>query len=236
MTGMFSRFKKDPFAFLCRAFNKLVVAPFKYRVKGNYDAERYWKDRFSRYGLSLKGVGDEGLSDAENDTMYQEAGRSFLSLCRQRRVDFPTARILEIGCGNGFYANLLAEQGVRHYVGIDITDVFFSELRKRHPSFQFSRMDITSDGLHGEFDLILMIDVIEHITSDTGLQAAFDNVKNCLAQDGIFLVAPVPEKGKRSLFYVRFWSLSEIMRHFRDFDVVASVPFRYNRMLAIRKP
>ena len=231
-----SKIVQDPIGFLGRALYKLFVAPLKYRGRHGYDAGRYWQDRLSRHGLSLRGVGDEGLSEEDNEKMYQEAAQAFLALCQRERIDFPNTRVLEIGCGNGFYAHLLAEQKVQSYVGVDITDVFFPELEKKHPDFEFVRKDVTADELNGEFDLIIMIDVIEHITSQVKLQAAFDNIRDHLAQGGVFMVAPVPEKGRRSLFYVRFWSLKDIARNFLGFDLGEPIPFRYSRILAIRKP
>jgi 2-polyprenyl-3-methyl-5-hydroxy-6-metoxy-1,4-benzoquinol methylase len=227
---------RDPFGLLGRLIYKIFFAPLKYRERHGYDAEKYWQDRFSKYGLSMKGVGDEGLSEEDNERMYQEAAQAFLALCQRERIDFPNTRVLEIGCGNGFYAHLLAEQKVQSYVGVDITDVFFPELEKKHPDFEFVRKDVTADELNGEFDLIIMIDVIEHITTPDKLKTAFDNVKGHLAKGSIFMVAPVSDKSKRSLFYVRFWSLDDIAPNFVGFKMGEPVPFRHNHILAIKKP
>ncbi|MBK8401208.1 MAG: class I SAM-dependent methyltransferase [Propionivibrio sp.] len=164
MTGMLSRFTNDPLGFLGRVFTKLFIAPVKYRSRMGYDARRYWHDRFEKYGLSLKGVGDEGLSEEENRKMYQEAAESFLALCRRECIDFTRARVLEIGCGNGFYTKLLAQQKVGRYLGLDITNIFFHDLETEYPDFKYICRDIASGNFDGEFDLILMIDVIEHIT------------------------------------------------------------------------
>lgn len=233
---MLLKLKNDPVGFVLRACYKLLIAPLKYRSGRGYDAQRYWQDRFERYGFSLQGVGDEGLSEAENEKMYEEAGRVFLDLCRSQGIDFPAARVLEIGCGSGFYTRLLAGQGVSRYVGVDITDVFFPELRRRHPDAEFLRMDVTTDSISGEFDLIVMIDVIEHITETDKLHAAFEQVRGALAPGGIFVLAPVSERGRRSLFYVRFWGEDDVRLYFADYQIEASVPFRYSRMLAFKKP
>lgn len=229
------KFRRDPVGFIGRALYKTLLAPLKYRTKDGYDAAQYWRDRFTRYGTSLKGVGDEGLSEQDNRKMYEKAARAFLDLCRREGIDFATARVLEIGCGNGFYTRLLQEQGVKHYLGADITDALFPDLARRFPGFQFIRRDITADPIIGEFDLILMIDVIEHIVGDDKLNFAMANVQRCLASNGRFLVAPVAEKGKRSLFYVRFWSAEDIRRRLPGCLFGEPVPFRYSHLLVARK-
>lgn len=233
---MLSKLRNDPFGFVRRAFYKLFIAPLKYRSKNGYDAQRYWRDRFEKYGLSLRGVGDEGLSEEENRKMYEEAGRNFLSLCQQEGIDFPSVSALEIGCGSGFYTGLLAEQGVGRYTGVDITDVFFPELCQRHPGFEFRRLDVTRETIAGKFDLVAMIDVIEHITDEGQLAAAFEHVKQCLAPGGLLVLAPVSARGRRSLFYVRFWELDDIKSSFHGYRFSELLPFRYSNMVAIRKP
>lgn len=236
MSGLFLKFRRDPVGFIRRALYKTLIAPLKYRTKGGYDAAQYWRDRLTSYGTSLKGVGDEGLSEQENREMYENAAGAFLSLCRQEGIDFATARVLEIGCGNGFYTRLLQEQGVNRYLGVDITDALFPALTGRFPGFRFIRRDITTDLIDGEFDLILMIDVIEHIVGEAKLDFAMSNVQRCLAENGCFLVAPVAAQGRRSLFYVRFWSVEDIRRRLPGCLSGAPIPFRYSHLLVARKP
>lgn len=107
MHTLISKLRNDPLGFFWRAIYKTVIAPVKYRGKGGYDAARYWGDRLAKYGTAMKGVGDEGLSEQDNRAMYERAGAAFLDLCRQEGIEFSSARVLEIGCGNGFYTQLL---------------------------------------------------------------------------------------------------------------------------------
>jgi 2-polyprenyl-3-methyl-5-hydroxy-6-metoxy-1,4-benzoquinol methylase len=144
--------------------------------------------------------------------------------------------VLEIGCGTGYYTQLLAEQGVSSYVGIDITDIFFPDLKKEYPGYSFLRQDITGEIVNGEYDLILMIDVIEHITQPEKLSTALSQVKRSLSTGGLFIIAPVPKKGRKSLFYVRFWSFEDILQQFRGFRIGIPLDFRYSQIVAIRKP
>jgi len=221
--------------FVRRVIYKILIAPLKYRTKGGYDAARYWSDRFARYGTAMKGVGDEGLSERDNREMYESAAAAFLDLCRQEGIDFSTSRVLEIGCGNGFYTRLLKEHGDRHYLGVDITDVLFPVLTKRFPGFRFIRRDVTAELLDGEFDLVLMIDVIEHIVSEKKLDFALSNVQRCLAGNSRFLVAPVVEQGGRSLFYVRFWTVGDIKLRLSECRLDKPRPFRDSHLLIARK-
>jgi SAM-dependent methyltransferase len=230
-----SKLRRDPVGFIHRAIFKTLIAPLKYRTKGGYDAARYWSDRFARYGPAMKGVGDEGLSERDNREIYESAGVTFLDLCRQEGIDFSTARVLEIGCGNGFYTQLLKEQGVRHYLGVDITDALFPLLMERFPGFRFIRRDVTAELLDGEFDLVLMIDVIEHIVSEEKLDFAMRNVQRCLAGNSRFLVAPVVDQGGRSLFYVRFWTIEDIKRRLSECQLDKPHPFRGSHLLIARK-
>ena len=230
------KLRQDPIGFLRRVFYKTLVAPVKYRTKDGYDAARYWSDRFTRYGTSLKGVGDEGLSEQNNRVMYEKASAAFLDLCRIEGIDITNARVLEIGCGNGFYTGLLKEQGAIRYLGLDITDALFPVLTARFPGFQFIRRDITADVLEGEFDLILMIDVIEHIVSEEKLDFAMNNVQRCLADNGKFMVAPVAAQGRHSLFYVRFWTVEDIKKRLSACLFGEPKPFRDDSLLIARKP
>jgi SAM-dependent methyltransferase len=150
-------------------------------------------------------------------------------------VDFESASVLDIGCGTGFYAGILQELGVRKYIGVDITDVLFPELRERFPGFEFIRQDVTEEQLYGEFDLILMIDVIEHIVDESKLTAALANVEQALAPAGVFVLAPVAKAGRRRFFYVRLWTLEEVRSRLQGFMLTDPIPFRTERITAARR-
>lgn len=237
MKELLDRLKKDPFGFLSRAFNKLVVGPLRYRRGDGYDAERYWRDRFQKYGMSFKAVGHEGLTEEENQAMYAEASRLFLDVCRNEGIELPSARVLEIGCGIGFYTGVLSEAGVVDYQGLDITDAFFGSLARQFPSFRFSQLDVTQQQIEGEYDLVVMIDVTEHIVEEGKLTFAMNNIQRSLARRGTFLLAqPSTAPSEKDLFYLRFWSLDDIKRRFPGYSFSEPVPFRKGYLVSIRPP
>ncbi|MCZ7654263.1 MAG: hypothetical protein M5R42_08190 [Rhodocyclaceae bacterium] len=50
MREAFRRFLRDPVGVLVRAWVKLLIAPRRYADGGDYDAARYWEDRFRKRG------------------------------------------------------------------------------------------------------------------------------------------------------------------------------------------
>ncbi|MDP8957107.1 MAG: class I SAM-dependent methyltransferase [Actinomycetota bacterium] len=216
-------------------FQKTVVGPVKYRSKRGYDAHRFWSDRFRRYGGSLRGAGDEGLTEEENREIYREAASVLSAYVRAEVNDLSSARLLDIGCGPGFFTGVVSDLAVTSYTGIDITDVLFPELSRRFPQYEFVRRDVTSDTLEGEYDVVLMIDVAEHIVGDTQMAAAMANVRNVLAPGGLFVIGPLAERGRRHLFYVRFWSPDEIRQRFHGYEERPSVRFRNGSLIGFRR-
>ncbi|HER00347.1 MAG TPA: class I SAM-dependent methyltransferase [candidate division Zixibacteria bacterium] len=235
MSDVLSRFVKNPIGFIKRVIYKKFIGPRKYGSGNDYDAARYWEDRLAKYGDSLRGVGDEGKSDRENVEEYARDEKIFCDVCNGLGVNFEKASVLDIGCGTGFYTDILERQGVKDYTGVDITNHHFEKLRERFPDYSFIKKDITSEKHEGDYDLIIMIEVLEHIVNDDKLDFAMENVKRCLKENGVFLISSIWEKGRKHMFYVRKWTLDEIRKRFRDYHFSEPIPFRGSYMVAIRK-
>lgn len=109
---------------------------------------------------------------------------------------------------------------------------------RQNPYFlggQFIRRDITIDVLEGEFDLILIIDLIEHIVSEEKLDFAVSNVQCCLADNGTFMVAPVAAQGRYSLFQMGFRAVDDIKRRLSACLFGKLRPFGENSLLIATK-
>jgi SAM-dependent methyltransferase len=237
VTDLLTRLRRDPLGLLRRAFLKKVLGPWRYRRGEGYDAEAYWRDRFTTYGSSLRGPGHEGLSERDNEIMYAAAGRLFLEYCSRIGFELKNRRVLEIGCGTGFYTDICRAAGVASYTGLDITDAQFRSLRERFPSFQFIKGDVsTTEGL-GQYDVILMIDVLEHIVEERVIDAALAKIRVWLAPGAVFIASvPSPYGDVQSLFYLRFWPESYIVERFPGHKHHAGVPFRNGILFALRSP
>jgi 2-polyprenyl-3-methyl-5-hydroxy-6-metoxy-1,4-benzoquinol methylase len=193
---------------------------------GHYNAEDYWHKRHSQYRFDLRGVGNKTLSAEHNAIDYDNAGTLILSLCHDYSVDLSSAEVLDVGCGSGFYAALLSTHGARNYLGIDITDVLFDELRGKYPSFAFLKCDITTSCPTSQYDLILMLDVTQHITNDELFYSAMRNVAGSLAPNGVLFVTSWLDGAIRQSSYERSRTLAAYIKALPHFVLSSPRPFR----------
>ncbi|TWA62576.1 FkbM family methyltransferase [Azospirillum brasilense] len=113
------------------------------------------------------------------------------------------ARVLEIGHGRAESArHLLLTGKANRYVGVDASEAALTlarETLKGYPAAQWSvHCDdalgfLTAQGFQGEFDAILMLDVIEHL-SQTEVDALLPRLHAALRPGG-YLVASIPPSG-----------------------------------------
>ena len=230
-----TRLVRNPIRTVRNVVSKLILGRLKYGRGDDYDAEGYWSDRLSRHGLSLEGPGDEGLSDKENREAYDAALRILAGICKDHGIALRGAAILEIGVGTGFYTAWIHSVGVARYVGVDITDTLFPHLRRRFPRAEFLKRDITSDPIAGTFDLVFMMDVVEHIVTPEKLRRAMESVHGCLEPEGTFILSGVRHRTGRNLFYDQSWTAEDIIQAFPGGRPIGPFPYRGNDLLLIRK-
>jgi len=80
-----------------------------------------------------------------------------------------SGRIVDLGCGTGRLARLLCDKGYRSYIGIDFSQVRISESARYVPDFEFVKADVFEWKGYRLGDVILILEVLEHIIDDLGL-------------------------------------------------------------------
>ena len=126
--------------------------------------------------------GTAGKYDAKRDLITGQLERFGIAVG-------PATRVLEIGCGVGYWTAYLAGRGVRRYTGNDITPISVATLSQRYPDFEFVQGDAGEIPLPPlAYDLVLMIDVTQHITDDAAFVRAMRNVWRAVTPGGAFVV------------------------------------------------
>lgn len=76
------------------------------------------------------------------------------------------ASILDVGCGAGDNLEALSSAGDFELTGIDISDAALTQAAARVPQARLVALDVARDRLPETFDLVISIQVIEHILDD----------------------------------------------------------------------
>lgn len=92
-------------------------------------------------------------------------GDAILELLRALRL--PTPRILDLGCGTGWFTERLSSLGPA--TGIDLSEAAISQARSRYPRRQFLAGNLFEMSLpQAYFDVVVSQEVIAHVTDQTG--------------------------------------------------------------------
>lgn len=228
------KFIRNPIKIAKRRFG-VWMQPYKYGGVKNYNAEKYWTDRHSEYGFDLRGVGSTVLTNQQNIETYRMAKETFLAVCRSEMIDFQSASMLDIGCGTGFYAKIFAENKGEKYLGVDIANTLLPKIRQEFPNFRFEKSDISTHPLLEMFDLIIMVDVTQHITNEEKFSYAMQNIRTHLSRNGVFIVTSWLSSSARSSFYETSRPLERYISEFHGYHFSKPLPFRDKFIFSIRK-
>ena len=111
-----------------------------------------------------------------------ERANSILEVLPALGLDQP--RILDLGCGTGWFTVQLAELGTA--TGLDLNDEAMREAQARWPHIRFIGGDICAQELEaGSYDLIVSVQVIAHVTDQ---ERFMERVAALLAPGGYFLI------------------------------------------------
>lgn len=110
-------------------------------------------------------------------------------------------RVLDVGCGAGVGTRLLLEAGAKDVVGVDIRPEALQLARQDDPRSDdaYVRHDLNQamPFRDGEFDLVVALEVLEHVAEQKLLLAEIQRV---LSEDGMALIS-VPNKA-----FEEFWT------------------------------
>lgn len=118
------------------------------------------------------------------DAFLRDARRGFENLLLPHLR--PGARILDLCCGAGGFAAWLTGLGF-DVTGLDGSEALLALARENAPQAKFTLADAREFSLPGKFDAVIStFDSLNHIASAEELEQVFANVRETLAEDGLF--------------------------------------------------
>ncbi|MDO4573597.1 MAG: class I SAM-dependent methyltransferase [Planctomycetia bacterium] len=202
----------DPFTFFrCSQCGCLQIEEFPSDMSKYYDGDYYslqgdpfdrlppWKQKITLWKeyLSLFWARPVGKVVFRDFFM-----RKWLTMVPWNRKQ----RILDIGCGNGYFLRMLQRQGFRHLTG---ADPFID--KEIHEGTGFRLLKQAIDQVEGEYDVIVMSHSLEHMPDQ---HLAFQNMRRLLAPNG-YLAVMIPMYSAYFLKkYGNFWYSWSIPHHF----------------------
>lgn len=126
------------------------------------------------------------MAELDGQHWWYVARREILAevIAREAKLP-PKARILEIGCGTGHNLAMLQRFGEVEAAELDPEARALSERRLGKPVHD-AGLPALVDQVDGQFDMVALLDVLEHIEDDRG---ALDAVKRLLKPLGVLLLA-----------------------------------------------
>lgn len=140
------------------------------------------------------------------DEFSREAFRRLRGILRL--IPGPTHTVLDLACGTGELAILLAERGYE-VTGVDLSGLMLraAKRKKGKRRVRFVREDIRRLSLGRKFDLVCcFFDSLNHLTSKSDLLSAFRAARRHLRPRGHFVFDMITSRGLKT------WETTEIER------------------------
>ena len=182
----------------------------------------YWEGRALKHGR-LAG----GYLDSWNETFEQPLRWSaFKRICPIG----PGLRVLDVGCGTGRWSVRMADMGAQ-VLGADISARMI-EMAEPHPGVEYRVAAAHElDCPDRDFDVVVSVTVLQHITDPGELERALQNVRRMLKDTGRFFVleySPLRTLPSQELTYMRYRT------HKQWIELMATEGFRLRSSTGIR--
>ena len=151
-----------------------------------YQPREFWEQRLSQQ-FDLRGTGETGLSLAYNRACYALRRDVLDAALAAQRFDPRGRRVLDVGCGTGFFTSYYVERGAQ-VTGLDIAPTSIATLSERFPAARFVLADVGEQPVEGRFDLVNAFDVLYHIVDDARWARAVGHLAAAVEPGGLLLV------------------------------------------------
>jgi len=199
------------------------------RVSNQEHLSTYWDSRFTERP-DLTGAGHAGHGLQLNRAMYEAKCDVLLDFFREHHIDVRGRRVLDAGCGTGFFSELFLKQGAS-VTGIDLSEVAIRICGKRLPQARFFVRNLISDEIAslGTFDIICAFDVLIHIVDDVDFSTALSKLLGQGRAESWFMCTDLFTEPPRTSTYTK----NRPLRHYLEvleasgYQVIGLRPVRF---------
>jgi len=160
-----------------------------------FNASEYWRDRLAS-DPSLTGVGTRPFGAAYQRYLYRLKEAAIHRVLRIGRASVAGAKVLNVGCGVGYFELFFDRLGAARVTGVDVAASSIERLRRRHPQYEYHVADVGlplwAPLVGRSFDLVTAIDVLYHIVDDERFETAIANLCGLCDRGGLLLFTESP--------------------------------------------
>jgi len=102
-----------------------------------------------------------------------------------KEINWNNKKVLDVGCGTGELAYLISQKKAKYVKGIDYSPVAIELANKNYKANNLEYQCVDIDNIDGEYDVILLVGVLEHIDDPVKL---LRRLKGLLKKGGSLLV------------------------------------------------
>lgn len=162
------------------------MTPQQTNENDTYRPKDFWDARLNEQ-FDLRGTGETGLSLAYNKACYALRRSALERALREAGVESSGSRVLDVGCGTGFFTALYLSWGAR-VTGLDIAPTSIERLGQRYPEAEFLLGDVSEVPLDQRYDIVNAFDVLYHITDDDRWETAVRHLARAVNSNGLMLL------------------------------------------------
>jgi SAM-dependent methyltransferase len=150
----------------------------------------YWRTQLTT-GDDLSTVGIPNLGLRYNQTLYRIRTECLDRVLEATSIDPRGKRVLDVGCGTGFWMQYWQSRGARQVAGVDISPAAIARLKRTFPNSPLMCADIGIDSLEdlGQFDIVSCFDVLFHLLQDEPWHHGVREVVRRVTNHGVVILA-----------------------------------------------
>ena len=177
-----------------------------------YVPHLYWEKRLVK-DFTLGGTGHIGLGERFNRWVYKSKAATVDRVVKALNIDLRGKKVLDVGCGTGFWVDYWIGRGAGAVTGIDIAETSIRELSRRYPFHTFVVSDLQKEWrIEEKYEIISAFAVLQHIVDEEGFNTAIANIGGSLAQDGYLFISDGFTKNASSPEWHVYWRTFERYR------------------------